>query len=63
MNPLDDIADAIADEFIRLLKQPNSIQLPDDVRISMAVCMAVDKYRHRPAYHVPKRGLENEKKA
>ena len=63
MNSRDDIADTIADEIIRLLKQPNSIQLPEDVRISMAVCMAVDKYRHRPAYHVPKREPLNEKKA
>jgi len=47
MNSRDDIADAIADEIIRLLKQPNSIQLPEEVRISMAVCMAVDKYRHQ----------------
>ena len=61
MSADDNVADAIADEIIRLLKQPNSIQLPEDVRISMAICMAVDKYRQRPAYHVPKRDPLNEK--
>lgn len=61
MSADDNVADAIADEIIRLLKQPNSIQLPEDVRISMAVCMAVDKYRQRPAYYISKRELLNEK--
>lgn len=61
MSADDNVADAIADEIIRLLKQPNSIQLPEDVRISMAVCMAVDKYRQRPAYYMPKREPLNEK--
>lgn len=63
MSALDDAADLIADEIIRLLSQPNSIQLPEDVRISMAVCMAVDKYRQRPAFYMPKREPLNEKQS
>lgn len=47
MSALDDAADLIADEIIRLLSQPNSIGLPEDVRIQLAVMMACDKYRHR----------------
>lgn len=47
MSAFDDIADAIADEIIRLLKQPNSVKLPEEVRIAMAVCMAVDRCRHQ----------------
>ena len=39
------LADLIAAEAIRLLSQPNSLQLPEDVRIDMAICMACDKYR------------------
>jgi hypothetical protein len=39
------LADLIAAEAIRLLSQPNSLQMPEDVRIEMAVCMACDKYR------------------
>lgn len=47
MSALDDAADLIADEIIRLLSQPNSIGLPEDVRIQLAVVMACDKYRHK----------------
>ena len=39
------LADLIAAEAIRLLSQPNSLQMPEDVRLEMAVCMACDKYR------------------
>ena len=39
------LADLIAAEAIRLLSQPNSLQMPEDVRMEMAVCMACDKYR------------------
>jgi hypothetical protein len=39
------LADLIAAEAIRLLSQPNSLQMPEDVRIDMAICMACDKYR------------------
>ena len=42
------LADAIAAEIIRLLNQPNSIGLPEDVRVSMAVVMACEKYRADP---------------
>jgi hypothetical protein len=42
------LADAIAAEVIRLLNQPNSIQLPENVRVSMAVVMACEKYRADP---------------
>lgn len=38
------LADAIAAEATRLLSQPNSLQMPDDVRIDMAVLLACDKY-------------------
>ena len=39
------LADLIAAEAIRLLSQPNSLQMPEEVRIDMAICMACDKYR------------------
>lgn len=42
------LADAIAAEVIRLLNQPNSIELPPDVRVSMAIVMACEKYRADP---------------
>jgi hypothetical protein len=42
------LADAIAAEVIRLLNQPNSIELPENVRVSMAVVMACEKYRADP---------------
>ena len=42
------LADAIAAEVIRLLNQPNSIGLPEDVRVNLAVVMACEKYRADP---------------
>jgi hypothetical protein len=42
------LADAIAAEVIRLLNQPNSIGLPEDVRVDLAVIMACEKYRANP---------------
>lgn len=42
------LADAIAAEVIRLLNQPNSIGLPENVRVDLAVVMACEKYRADP---------------
>jgi hypothetical protein len=42
------LADKVAAEVIRLLKQPNSIGLPEQTRLEMAVVMACEKYRADP---------------
>ena len=38
------LADAIAQEAIRLLSQPNSLGLPEDVRLDMAITMAYERF-------------------
>jgi hypothetical protein len=40
---VDALVDAVAAETMRLLAQPNSIGLPEDVRLSMAVIMACER--------------------
>lgn len=40
-----ELADQFADEIVRLLRQPNPIDLPEDVRVQMAVYLAFEKYR------------------
>ena len=42
-----ELADDLADEIVRLLRQPNPIDLPEDVRVIMAVQLAFEKHRHR----------------
>ncbi len=37
------LVDAVVAETMRLLAQPNSINLPEDVRLSMAVVMAYER--------------------
>lgn len=44
MSAENEWADEIADEIIRLLQQPNSLDLPEDVRVIMAVEMALEKF-------------------
>jgi len=44
MNAENEWADEIADAIISLLQQPNSLDLPEDVRIIMAVEMALEKF-------------------
>ena len=41
---VDALVDAVAAETMRLLAQPNSIGLPEDVRLSMAVIMAYERF-------------------
>ena len=41
---VDALVNAVAAETMRLLAQPNSINLPEDVRLSMAVVMAYEKF-------------------
>jgi hypothetical protein len=41
---VDALVDAVAAEAMRLLAQPNSIGLPEDVRLSMAVIMAYERF-------------------
>jgi hypothetical protein len=40
---VDALVDAVVAETMRLLAQPNSINLPEDVRLSMAVVMAYER--------------------
>lgn len=42
------LEDAIAAEIVRLLNQPNSIDLPEPTRVELAVVMACEKYRANP---------------
>lgn len=37
------LVDTVVAETMRLLAQPNSINLPEDVRLSMAVVMAYER--------------------
>jgi len=41
---VDALVSAVAAETMRLLATPNSINLPEDVRLSMAVVMAYEKF-------------------
>lgn len=41
---VDALVDAVAAEAMRLLAQPNSIGPPEDVRLSMAVIMAYERF-------------------
>lgn len=41
---VDALVDMVAAETLRLLAQPNSIGLPEDVRVSMAVIMAYERF-------------------
>lgn len=41
---VDALVDAVTAETMRLLAQPNSIGLPEDVRLSMAVIMAYERF-------------------
>ena len=41
---VDALVDMVAAETLRLLAQPNSIGLPEDVRLSMAVIMAYERF-------------------
>jgi hypothetical protein len=41
---VDALVDAVAAETMRLLAQPNSIGLPEDARLSMAVIMAYERF-------------------
>ena len=41
---VDALVDAVVAETMRLLAQPNSIGLPEDVRLSMAVIMAYERF-------------------
>jgi hypothetical protein len=41
---VDALVDAVAAETMRLFAQPNSIGLPEDVRLSMAVIMAYERF-------------------
>lgn len=41
---VDALVDAVVAEAGRLLAQPNSIGLPEDVRLSMAVIMAYERF-------------------
>ena len=41
---VDALVGAVAAETMRLLAQPNSIGLPEDVRLSMAVIMAYERF-------------------
>ena len=40
---VDALVDTVVAETMRLLAQPNSINLPEDVRLSMAVVMAYER--------------------
>jgi hypothetical protein len=40
---VDALVDAVVAETMRLLAQPNLINLPEDVRLSMAVVMAYER--------------------
>ena len=40
---VDALVDTVVAETMRLLAQPNSINLPEDVRLSMAVVMACER--------------------
>ena len=40
---VDALVDAVVAETMRLLAQPNSINRPEDVRLSMAVVMAYER--------------------
>jgi hypothetical protein len=40
---VDALVDFVVAETMRLLAQPNSINLPEDVRLSMAVVMAYER--------------------
>lgn len=40
---VDALVDAVVAETMRLLAQPNSINLSEDVRLSMAVVMAYER--------------------
>jgi hypothetical protein len=40
---VDALVDTVVAETMRLLAQPNSINLPEDVRLSMAVIMAYER--------------------
>ena len=41
---VDALVDAVTAEVMRLLAQPNSINLPEGVRLSMAVIMAYERF-------------------
>lgn len=46
---VDALVDAVSAEALRLLSQPNSIGLPEDVRLSMAVIMAYERFSAMPS--------------
>lgn len=46
---VDALVDAVAAEALRLLAQPNSIGLPEDVRLDMAVIMAYERLSAFPS--------------
>ena len=49
MSAVDRLADAVAQEALRLLAQPNSIGLPEDVRLDMAIVMAYERFAALPS--------------
>ncbi len=49
MSALNRLADAVAQETLRLLAQPNSIGLPEDVRLEMAIIMACERLSVYPS--------------
>jgi hypothetical protein len=38
------LVDAVAQEALRLLAQPNSLGMPEDVRLDMAITMAYERF-------------------
>ena len=49
MITVDQLVDAIAQEALRLMSQPSSIGLPDDVRLDMAIVMAYERFAAIPS--------------
>lgn len=46
---VDALVDAVAAEVLRLLNQPNSIGLPESVRLDMAITMAYERLSALPS--------------
>jgi len=49
MSAVDRLADAVAQEALRLLAQPNSMGMPEDVRLDMAITMAYERLSAYPS--------------
>lgn len=49
MSAVDRLADAVAQEALRLLAQPNSLGMPAAVRLDMAITMAYERLSALPS--------------